>query len=140
SDKINMPYYTHLIGNPNCMPVIKASASFDFHGLPDSWIIDANPYQGSGQAGYLSTNIFWRQIKNFVIDMSAVPATKSIRGIHWNSGQANSLQNLVIKMSSAAETQHIGIFIEDGSGGLVSDLILTGGLYGAGFGSQQFTM
>jgi glucan 1,3-beta-glucosidase len=31
-------YYTQMIGNPNCMPVIKASSGFN-----SRWVIDGNP-------------------------------------------------------------------------------------------------
>lgn len=43
-------------------------------------------------------------------------------------------------MSSAPGTQHQGIFIESGSGGFMTDLTFDGGLNGAAFGNQQFTM
>jgi len=42
-------------------------------------------------------------------------------------------------MSSASGTQHQGIFMENGSGGFLSDLTFTGGRLGAFFGNQQFT-
>jgi len=43
-------------------------------------------------------------------------------------------------MSEESGTQHQGIFIENGSGGFMSDLTFYGGLNGAAFGNQQFTM
>jgi glucan 1,3-beta-glucosidase len=43
-------------------------------------------------------------------------------------------------MNSNPGTQHQGIFIESGSGGFMNDLVFYGGLYGATFGNQQFTM
>ncbi|SMQ48798.1 unnamed protein product [Zymoseptoria tritici ST99CH_3D7] len=130
-------YYTNLIGNPlpGCMPVIKASPRFS-GGLG---VIDSNPYQAGGALGYGATNVFWRQIRNLVIDMTAVPASSAITGLHWPSSQATSLQNLVFKMSSASGTQHQGIFCESGSGGFMNDLIFYGGRYGANWGNQQFT-
>jgi glucan 1,3-beta-glucosidase len=42
-------------------------------------------------------------------------------------------------MSQQAGNQHVGLFIEDGSGGLVNDLVFYGGMYGARFGNQQYT-
>ena len=42
-------------------------------------------------------------------------------------------------MSSAKGTQHQGVFIEDGSGGWLGDLVFTGGLKAMVFGNQQFT-
>jgi glucan 1,3-beta-glucosidase len=128
-------YFTQIIGNPNCMPVIKASASFT-----GAWVIDGDQYQSTGNLGYGATNIFWRQIRNLVIDMTAVSPNTLLRGVHWPTGQATSLQNLVFKMSAVPGTQHEGLFIESGSGGFITDLVFNGGNIGANIGNQQFTM
>ncbi|KAI1260666.1 glycoside hydrolase family 55 protein [Xylariaceae sp. FL1019] len=129
-------YATILVGNPNDMPVLKATTSFSGFGL-----IDGAQYQAGGVLPFNgSTNIFWRQIKNLVIDMTAIPASTAATGIHWPTSQATSLQNIVFKMSSNAGTQHQGLFIEQGSGGFMNDLVFYGGLYGAVFGNQQFTV
>jgi glucan 1,3-beta-glucosidase len=123
-------YYTQIVGNPNCLPVLKASS-----GFTDSWVID-----GSRDHIWGSTNIFWRQIRNFVIDMTAIAPSIAVSGIHWPTAQATSLQNIVFQMSTASDTQHVGLHIEDGSGGFVNDLVFYGGLQGLSVGNQQFTM
>ena len=65
--------------------------------------------------GYLAaTNVFWRQIRNFVIDLTDVPSASQATGIHWPTAQATSLQNIVFRMSSDKGTQHQGVFIENG--------------------------
>jgi Pectate lyase superfamily protein len=69
---------------------------------------------GSGGLGFGSTNIFYRQIRNFVLDMTAMPASQSATGIHWPTAQATSIQNCVFLMSDAPGTKHQGIFIEEG--------------------------
>lgn len=51
--------------------------------------------------------------------------------------QATSLQNVDFKMKKGSNQQ--GIFMDNGSGGWLSDLTFTGGKYGAFLGSQQFT-
>ncbi|KAI0188725.1 glycoside hydrolase family 55 protein [Xylaria flabelliformis] len=135
SSSIVSYYATHLVGNPNNVPTLKATAVFNGFG-----VIDGAQYQAGGALGYGATNIFWRQIKNFVIDVTAVPAENAATGIHWPTSQATSLKNIVFKMSSNAGTQHQGLFIEDGSGGFMSDLTFYGGKYGAVFGNQQFTV
>lgn len=117
------------------MPTLKATAAFNGFG-----VIDGAQYQAGGALPYGPTNIFWRQIKNFVIDITAIPAANAATGIHWPTSQATSLQNIVFMMSSNAGTQHQGLFIEDGSGGFLSDLTFYGGKYGAVFGNQQFTV
>ncbi|KAI6841775.1 glycoside hydrolase family 55 protein [Hortaea werneckii] len=129
-------YYTQLIGNPKCLPVIRPFPLFQ-GGLG---VIDADPYVAGGNLGFGSTNVFWRQIRNFIIDLTLVPHTSAITGIHWPTAQATSIQNVQFKMSSAPGTQHQGIFIESGSGGFMTDLTFDGGLNGAAFGNQQFTM
>ncbi|KAI1129708.1 glycoside hydrolase family 55 protein [Nemania abortiva] len=135
SSSIVSYYATHLVGNPNSLPILKATAGFNGFG-----VIDGAQYQSGGALPYGATNIFWRQIKNFVIDITAIPATTGATGIHWPTSQATSLQNIIFKMSSNAGTQHQGLFIEDGSGGFMNDLIFYGGKYGAVFGNQQFTV
>ncbi|KAJ5349298.1 Pectin lyase fold/virulence factor [Penicillium brevicompactum] len=128
-------YFTQLIGNANAIPVLKATAGFVGLGL-----IDGDQYQNDGNQGWTSTNVFFRQIRNLKLDLTAIPAGTAATGIHWPTGQASSIQNVQIAMSAASGTQHQGIFIENGSGGWVSDVTITGGLYGANVGNQQFTM
>ena len=79
-------------------------------------------------------------MRNFIIDMTAIPASSSATGIHWPTAQATSLQNIVFQMSTASGTQHQGVFIESGSGGFLNDLVFNGGLNGVVFGNQQFTV
>ncbi|KAI2616852.1 glycoside hydrolase family 55 protein [Hypoxylon sp. NC1633] len=135
SSSIISYYATNLIGNPNNMPILKATSGFSGFG-----VIDGAQYQAGGVLPYGSTNIFWRQVKNFVIDITSIPATTEATGIHWPTAQATSLQNIVFKMSTNSGTKHQGVFIEEGSGGMLNDLVFYGGLYGAVFGNQQFTV
>ncbi|KAJ5679840.1 CAZyme family GH55 [Penicillium macrosclerotiorum] len=128
-------YFTQLIGNPNSIPVIKATSGFSGLGL-----IDGDQYQSDGNQGWGSTNVFFRQIRNLKLDLTSIPASSAATGIHWPTGQATSIQNVQIAMSSASGTQHQGLFIENGSGGFLTDITITGGLYGANIGNQQFTM
>ncbi|CAG8197391.1 unnamed protein product [Penicillium olsonii] len=128
-------YFTQLVGNANAIPVLKATAGFVGLGL-----IDGDQYQSDGNQGWISTNVFFRQIRNLKLDLTAIPAGTAATGIHWPTGQASSIQNVQIAMSAASGTQHQGIFIENGSGGWMSDVTITGGLYGANVGNQQFTM
>ena len=148
-------YYTQLVGNPNAMPVLKATAGFTGFG-----VIDGDQYEPGNAAGVLSyggkkdcvqcvgvethfmiaTNVFWRQIRNFIIDLTAIPSSSSATGIHWPTAQATNLQNIVFQMSSNEGTQHQGVYIEGGSGGFLNDLVFYGGLNGVVFGNQQFTV
>ncbi|APA15899.1 hypothetical protein sscle_15g106690 [Sclerotinia sclerotiorum 1980 UF-70] len=127
-------YLTQIIGNPNDLPVLKATAGFQGFGL-----IDGDIYGDNG-LGFGATNVFYRQIRNLVLDMTRISPNSTAYGIHWPTAQATSLQNIVFKMSEANGTQHQGLFIESGSGGFMNDLIFNGGNIGAAFGNQQYTV
>ncbi|QGA21686.1 hypothetical protein EYB26_009397 [Talaromyces marneffei] len=128
-------YFTQLIGNPNSPAVLKATPGFVGLGL-----IDGDQYQPDGNQGWISTNVFYRQIRNLILDLTAIPASGGSTGIHWPTGQATSLQNVQIKLNADPGTKAQGLFIENGSGGFLTDVIVTGGLYGFNVGNQQFTM
>jgi glucan 1,3-beta-glucosidase len=102
-------YHTQLIGNPNNLTVLQATSDFKGFGL-----IDGNRYAAGGVLGFGATNVFYRQVRNFVFDMRNVSAKNSVTGIHWPTAQATSLQNCVFKMSDEPGTQHQGMFIESG--------------------------
>ncbi|PWY64049.1 pectin lyase-like protein [Aspergillus heteromorphus CBS 117.55] len=128
-------YYTQMVGDANDLPVLKASAAFT--GMA---VIDSDPYLSSGANWYTNQNNFFRAVRNFVIDLTAMPESSGA-GIHWQVGQATSLQNIrfeMIKGGGSANKQQ-GIFMDNGSGGFMSDLTFNGGNYGAFFGNQQFT-
>lgn len=77
-------------------------------------------------------------MRNFIIDLTNMPETAGA-GIHWQVAQATSLQNIVVNMVKSATSKQIGIFMDNGSGGFMTDLTFNGGQYGAFFGNQQFT-
>lgn len=70
--------------------------------------------------------------------MTQTPAESQTTGIHWQVAQATSLVNIHFNMSTASNTEHRGIFAENGSGGFMSDLHFFGGKYGMWVGNQQF--
>ncbi|KAK3953407.1 pectate lyase superfamily protein-domain-containing protein [Pseudoneurospora amorphoporcata] len=128
-------YYTQLVGDVITPPTIQAAPSFE--GMA---VIDADPYSDEGDNWWVNQNNFFRQIRNFVIDLTKMPVNRGA-GIHWQVAQATSLQNLVFNMrkDGGAENAQQGIFMDNGSGGFMSDLTFNGGKYGAFFGNQQFT-
>ncbi|KAJ3287036.1 hypothetical protein HK104_008775, partial [Borealophlyctis nickersoniae] len=134
SSPIVQYYFTQLVGDAVQLPVLKAAPGFK--GMA---VIDSNPYANTGNNWYTNQNNFFRQIRNFVIDTTGVPAGNAATGIHWQVAQATSLNNIVFRMSSAAGTVHQGIWMENGSGGFMSDLVFEGGKYGMWVGNQQFT-
>ncbi|UKZ74518.1 hypothetical protein TrVFT333_002188 [Trichoderma virens FT-333] len=116
-------YFTMMIGDAVNLPTLKASPNFGGVGLG---VIDGD------------------KVANFIIDLTDVPPVNAQgsgpTGIHWPTAQATSIQNVRILMSDAPNTAHQGIFMEDGSGGFLTDITFVGGKFGAQFGSQQFTM
>ncbi|KAF9002426.1 glucan 1,3-beta-glucosidase [Cyathus striatus] len=131
-------YYTQLIGDARKPPTLLAAANFA--GMA---VIDADPYiPGGGGAQYwVNQNNFFRVVRNFVIDVTRVPATNSQgTGIHWQVSQATQLLNIVFQMSTAANTAHQGIWMENGSGGYMGDMVFNGGKFGIWGGNQQFTV
>ncbi|KAJ7061666.1 glycoside hydrolase family 55 protein [Mycena amicta] len=135
-------YYTTLVGDYNTKPTIVADVNFN--GIA---VIDADPYipgetnpDGTGVNWWTNQNNFFRSIRNFVIDTTAMSPDLFGTGIHWQVGQATSLMNLDFKMNAASGTKHQGIFMENGSGGFMSDLTFTGGAFGMWISNQQFTI
>lgn len=119
------------------MPTLKGCDTFK--GIA---IIDTDPYipEGNGANWYINQNQFFRQIRNFRFDLRDMPLKTDEHdqplvptGIHWQVSQACSLQNLLFDMpeaSAGTNVSHVGIFMENGSGGFVSDLTFRGGSIG----------
>ncbi|KAH8658833.1 pectate lyase superfamily protein-domain-containing protein [Tricladium varicosporioides] len=128
-------YYTQLVGDAVTLPTIKGAAGFTGIAL-----IDSDPYGDDGQNWYQNQNNFFRQIRNFNIDLTAMPFSTGA-GIHWQVAQATSLQNIVFNMRTDGGTANVqqGIFMDNGSGGFMTDLTFKGGKYGVFLGNQQFT-
>ncbi|EJD05787.1 exo-beta-1,3-glucanase [Fomitiporia mediterranea MF3/22] len=130
-------YYTQMIGDARKPPTLIAAANFV--GIA---VIDADPYidGGGGAQWYVNQNNFYRSVRNFVIDLTRMPATSSATGLHWQVSQATSLINVVVNMSTDPATAHQGIFMENGSGGFMGDIVFNGGKFGIWVGNQQFTV
>lgn len=77
----------------------------------------------------------FRSVRNFRIDLTAVAGGAT--GLHWQVSQATSLTNVVVDMSQGADSQHQGIYMENGSGGFMGDLVFNGGKFGIWVGNQQ---
>lgn len=115
-------YGVSLHGNPNCLPTIKAFPSFT-NGVGAMGMIDGNPYVTSsivkleklpqltgGRSTYtVDVNIFFRQLRNFVIDTTLVPIDANMTGIRWPSAQATSIQNVIFNMPIDDAVQHVGL-------------------------------
>lgn len=122
-----MPYNTLAIGDALNMPTLKAHPSFQGIAL-----LDPDPYYPGGASWYANQDNFFRQVRNLILDITALPLGTG-HCIHWQVAQATSLQNLVFNMrvGGGEANQQQGIFMENGSGGFMRDLIFNGG--GTGF-------
>ena len=132
-------YFTQMVGDALNPPTIFANGTWKKNGtLGSNAVFDVNPYvPGTNALPWSdSTNTFYRQIRNFVFDLTQAP--NGTTAIHWQVAQATSLQNIVIHMKPSAYGQ-TGIFMENGSGGFFSDVVINGGNVAMGLGSQQFT-
>ncbi|KAK4180482.1 family 55 putative glycoside hydrolase [Triangularia setosa] len=128
-------FYTQMIGDPNDIAVIKGASTFTRDGKA---LLDADPYLSNGKLNFISTNVFFRQVRNIMFDTTAIP--REIWAVHWPSAQATVIHNCVFRLSPNFEDSHTGIYMEEGSGGMLTDLVFYGGKYGAQFGSQQYTV
>ena len=128
-------YYTQIVGDVLDLPVIKGSPEFSGMAL-----IDSDPYTDEGDNWYTNQNNFFRSVRNLVIDMTGMPASSGA-GIHWQVGQATDLRNIRFEMVKGGGdgNKQQGIFMDNGSGGFMADLVFNGGNYGVFLGNQQFT-
>ncbi|KAG8894248.1 hypothetical protein FRC00_009248, partial [Tulasnella sp. 408] len=67
-------------------------------------------------------------------------APNGASGLHWQVAQATTLVNIVVDMSQDSNTNQAGMWMENGSGGFMSDLVFNGGKVGMSVGNQQFTV
>lgn len=126
-----------MVGDALTLPTIKAAPTFTGLAMLDADIYIPN---ASGGEWYQNQNNFYRQVRNFIIDLSGGPLSGSA-GIHWQVAQATSLRNIQFKMapSNTPKNAQQGIYMENGSGGFMSDLSFEGGDICFFAGNQQFT-
>lgn len=127
-------YYTQLMGSALNRPTLLAAPSFQ--GIA---VIDEDPYSSDGSNWYINQNNFFRAVYNFEIDLTQMPSSSGT-GIHHQVSQATGLFNVHFEMSQETNNGQQGIFMENGSGGFMTDLSFRGGKYGAWLGNQQFTV
>jgi len=136
---IIMYYFTQLVGDAVDPPTISVNSTYQ--NIVGEAVFDSDIYipGGFGAEWYANQNNFYRQVRNFIIDMTNAPLTTY--GIHWQVAQATSLQNIVFNMApkTTANNAQRGIHMENGSGGFMGDLTFNGGAVGAYLGNQQFT-
>jgi hypothetical protein len=140
SGTIQVVFGTQLIGDANSRPEIRAAASFVGLGVlsTDEYV----PNGGTGADGkslewYINTSRFYGQIRNLVIDITRTDPGAYVCAIHYQVAQATSMQD--VELVAKTGTTQQGMFSENGSGGVMSDVTFRGGNFGFYGGNQQFT-
>ncbi|KAG8957022.1 hypothetical protein FRC00_004571 [Tulasnella sp. 408] len=128
-------YYTQLVGDAKNPPTLVADPSFD-----GAAVIDADPYipDGGGAQWWQNQNNFFKSVRQYKIDLTRAPNSAS--GLHWQVAQATTLVDIVVNMRQDKDTQQRGMWMENGSGGFMSDLTFNGGKTAMEVGNQQFTV
>ncbi|KAL2260066.1 hypothetical protein VTK26DRAFT_6051 [Humicola hyalothermophila] len=85
SSSILPAYFTQLISDVAFPPTLEAMANFAGFGH-----IDGNPYY-TDVLNWESMTVFFRQVRNFVIDTTAIPPGTMATDMHWTTSQATSL-------------------------------------------------
>ncbi|KAG2016773.1 hypothetical protein GB937_005974 [Aspergillus fischeri] len=140
SSSISIYFGTQIIGDANNWPTIRAASSFVGLGVLSTDVYVDNG--GDGPDGnalewYINTARFYSQIRNLKIDITASNPGAYVAALHYQVAQATTIENVEIIADSATTQQ--GMYAENGSGGVMSDITFTGGNFGIYGGSQQFS-
>jgi glucan 1,3-beta-glucosidase len=117
-------FYTHVVGNAACKPTVtlkaNSGASYVFSATVDP----------TGE----HTNNFYHTLHH--VDIAIEPqGNDDVYGIHWAVAQGTSIRDVSINATGAKG----GLFCENGGGGFIGDLSITGGQVGLAIGGQQWT-
>ncbi|KAL8626631.1 hypothetical protein Q9189_007672 [Teloschistes chrysophthalmus] len=126
--KLDMRLNTIVVGDPNDMPVFKASSNFK-----DTVMIDGNDFATDGASG---TTNFFMAFKNIAIDTTNINKDTSVTALRWGVAQACHLTNVRIQMPNNSKG-HTGIDLNQGSTIAVSDISIAGGAVGIRNNNQQ---
>lgn len=126
---------TEVVGNPMSPPSIVASSSFVGMG-----VLTSEAFTSGAAEWFLNSNSQLRSIRNVVVDLQWAPAEAYVVGVHWQASRGSSIENVRLHMASSegGKSNQVGLYVENGSGGLIADLFFVGGRYGALFATQQF--
>lgn len=82
-------YNEILLGNAACPPTLLATANFTGFGL-----IDGVQYGANG-LGIGATTVFFRQVRNFIFDMTLIPGSQAATGIHWQVDEPTCMDEVI---------------------------------------------
>ncbi|KAK1749925.1 pectate lyase superfamily protein-domain-containing protein [Echria macrotheca] len=128
---------TEVLGNPDDLPRLVAAPSFVGGAL-----LASSVYTGTQPEWYVDSEDYQQSVRNLVIDIRKSSQKASIAGIHWRACRGGLLDNIHFYATnpvSEPSTTQLGLYVENGSGGVLSRLMFVGGKYGLFTGTQQFT-
>ncbi|KAL4956505.1 pectate lyase superfamily protein-domain-containing protein [Aspergillus filifer] len=128
------------LGDPNDYPTILAASSFVGLGFITSDVYIKDQEQWYVALKCMSTpNNFLRHVRNFKLDITRTDPNAYVCAIYWQVAQGTTLENIEFYMSTAKGATQQGLYMENGSGGFMGNLMFVGGNFGAYLGNQQFT-
>ena len=112
--QLDLRLNTILVGDPNNMPVFKASSSFN-----GGTVVNGYDYATHDSGG---TTAFLTAMKNIVIDTTSIAPDTTVVALQWGVAQACQLTNIRINMPTNCRG-HTGIALDQGSTTAISDIV-----------------
>ena len=115
--QLDLRLNTILVGDPNNMPVFKASSNFD-----GGTVVNGYDYATHDSGG---TTAFFIAMKNIIIDTTSIAPDTTVLALQWGVAQACQLTNIKIIMPTNSKG-HTGIALDQGSTTAVTDVVSHG--------------
>ncbi|KAG0653108.1 hypothetical protein D0Z07_0768 [Hyphodiscus hymeniophilus] len=144
STTVQMWLMTQIVGNAISRPVLKATSGFhSSFPIASGSNTKINLMLNGWDLTDGSTVNFYIGVRNIVLDTTGFPASGQMTALNWGVSQGTSLYNVQINMPNSS--QHYGIEMLSnagccggGSGTMIGDLTINGGLFGIHLAGQQY--
>ncbi|KAH8777176.1 pectate lyase superfamily protein-domain-containing protein [Hyaloscypha sp. PMI_1271] len=141
---IQMWLMTQIVGNPLNPPRLKATSTFSSSfPISSGSSTEINLLLNGWDLTDGSTLNFYIGVRNIILDTTCFPASGQMTALNWAVSQGTSLYNVQINMPDSS--QHYGIEMLSntgccggGSGTMLGDLTIIGGLVGIYLSGQQY--
>lgn len=114
TQQLDLRLNTILVGDPNNMPIFKASSNFQ-----GGTVVNGYDYATHNSGG---TTAFFIAMKNIIIDTTSIAPDTTVVALQWGVAQACQLTNIKIKMPTNSKG-HTGIALDQGSTIAVTDVV-----------------
>ena len=112
--QLDLRLNTILVGDPNNMPLFKASSNFN-----GDTVVNGYDYATHDSGG---TTAFLIAMKNIIIDTTSIAPDTTVLALQWGIAQACQLTNVKINMPTNSKG-HTGIALSQGSTTAVTDVV-----------------